>query len=79
MLISPSNFLVWRRNKQAKNRLQYLFFNCHPLQVIFIFHYKVKNCDSDSRFVVDEDDNGKFGLERVDLLSVTIVVFNLFF
>ena len=29
----------------------------HPLQV--------KNCDSNSRLVVDEDYNGKFRLERV--------------
>ena len=29
----------------------------HPLQV--------ENCDSKSRLVVDEDDNGKFRLERV--------------
>ena len=29
----------------------------HPLQV--------ENCDSNSLLVVDEDDNGKFGLERV--------------
>ena len=28
----------------------------HPLQVV--------NCDSNSRLVVDEDDNGKFRLER---------------
>ena len=41
-----------------------IFFNfsptsnhLHPLQV--------KNCDSNSRLVVDEDDNGKFRLERV--------------
>ena len=31
----------------------------HPLQV--------ENCDSNSRLVVDEDDNGKFRLERVNL------------
>ena len=31
--------------------------NHHPLQV--------ENCDSNSRLVVDEDDNGKFRLERV--------------
>ena len=31
----------------------------HPLQV--------ENCDSNSRLVVDEDDNGKFRLERVKL------------
>ena len=30
----------------------------HPLQV--------ENCDSNSRLVVDEDDNGKFRLERVN-------------
>ena len=30
----------------------------HPLQV--------ENCDSNSRVVVDEDDNGKFRLERVN-------------
>ena len=42
-----------------------IFFNfsptsnhLHPLQV--------ENCDSDSRLVVDEDDNGKFRLERVN-------------
>ena len=29
----------------------------HPLQVV--------NCDSNSRLVVDEDDNGNFRLERV--------------
>ena len=35
----------------------------HPLQV--------ENCDSNSRLVVDEDDNGKFRLERV---KVTLVL-----
>ena len=30
----------------------------HPLQV--------ENCDSNSRLVVDEDDNGKLRLERVN-------------
>ena len=43
-----------------------IFFNfsptsnpIHPLQV--------ENCDSNSRLVVDEDDNGKFRLERVNI------------
>ena len=31
----------------------------HPIQV--------ENCDSNSRFVVDEDDNGKLRLERVNI------------
>ena len=30
----------------------------HPLQV--------ENCDSNLRLVVDEDDTGKFGIERVN-------------
>ena len=34
-----------------------LIFHPHPLQV--------ENCDSNSRLVVDEDDNGKFRLEKV--------------
>ena len=33
----------------------------HPLQV--------KNCDSNSRLVVDEDDNGEFRPERVNLFN----------
>ena len=33
-------------------------YHIHPLQV--------ENCDSNSRLVVDEDDNGKLRLERVD-------------
>ena len=33
----------------------------HPLQV--------QNCDSKSRLVVDEDDNGKFRLQRVEALK----------
>ena len=37
----------------------------HPLQV--------ENCDSNSRLVVDEDDNGKFKLDRVNLKSTQIV------
>ena len=32
----------------------------HPLQV--------ENCDSNSRLVVDEDDNGKFRTERVNTI-----------
>ena len=36
----------------------------HPLQV--------ENCDSNSRLVVNEDDNGKFRLEKV---NVSCVVF----
>ena len=34
----------------------------HPLQV--------ENCDSNSRLVVDEDDNGKIRLEKVNLKNL---------
>ena len=36
----------------------------HPLQV--------ENCDSNSRLVVDEDNNRKFGLERVKMRRLLI-------
>ena len=37
----------------------------HPLQG--------ENCDSNSRLVVDEDDNGKFRLERVNTTSLPVM------
>ena len=41
----------------------------HPLQV--------ENCDSNLRLVVDEDDNGKFRLERVNsMFSLTGLLTN---
>ena len=38
--------------------LNYINTHLHPLQV--------ENCDSNSRLVVDENDNGKLRLERVN-------------
>ena len=38
----------------------------HPLQV--------ENCESNSRLVVDEDDNGKFRLERVEEAVIPLMV-----
>ena len=29
---------------------------------------QVENCDSNSRLVADEDDNSKFGLERINII-----------
>ena len=40
------------------------FFNLPPTSS-HLRPLKVENCDSNSRLVVDEDDNGKFRLERV--------------
>ena len=31
---------------------------------------QIENCDSNSRLVVDEDDNGKFKLERVNVCLI---------
>ena len=38
----------------------------HPLQV--------KNCDSNSQLVVDEDDNGKLRLERIEKVYDTLCI-----
>ena len=40
----------------------------HPLQV--------ENCASNSRLVVDEDDNGKFRLERVNKDAMRMIQYN---
>ena len=36
---------------------------------------QVENCDSNSRLVVDEDENGKFWLERVKALKYFVKMF----
>ena len=49
--------------------------------IFFIFHttlnhlhpLQVENCDSNSRLVVDEDDYGKFRLERVNPLNLFVL------
>ena len=53
-----------------------IFFNfspttnhLHPLQV--------ENCDSNSRLVEDEDDNGKFRLERVKSVWIAVTICSL--
>ena len=40
------------------------FFNFQPTSS-HLHPLQVENCDSNSRLVVDEDDNGKFRLQRV--------------
>ena len=42
----------------------YIFFHLPPTSSHFHL-LQVVNCDRNSRLVVDEDDNGKFRLERV--------------
>ena len=41
-----------------------IFFNFSPT-LNHLHPLQVENCDSNSRLVVDEDDNGKFKLERI--------------
>ena len=42
-----------------------IFFNFSPTSS-HLRPLQVENCDSNSRLVLDEDDNGKFKLESVD-------------
>ena len=57
--------------KFLRNWFQYLpiFVNFSPTSN-HLYPLQVENCDSNSQLVVDEDDNGKLGLERVKLRSV---------
>ena len=56
----------FRRKISTKLVYQYMaiFFNFSPTSS-HLHPLQVENCDSNSRLVVDEDDNGKFRLERV--------------
>ena len=51
--------------------LQYItiFFNLPPTSS-HLHPLQVRNCDSNLRLVVDEDDNGKFRLERFNAIIV---------
>ena len=58
--ISEESGLIPKPSSFNKNLISFSFathFHLHSLQV--------ENCDSNSRLVVDKDDNGKFRLERV--------------
>ena len=48
----------------------FLYFS---LTTNHLYPLQVGNCDSNSRLVVDEDDNGKFRLERVKVTSHTTI------
>ena len=47
--------------------LTFIFYNLPPT-LSHLHQLQVENCDSNSRVVVDEDDNSKLRLERVKLL-----------
>ena len=42
-----------------------IFFNLSPTPS-HLYPLQAENCDSNWRFVVDDDDNGKFRLENVN-------------
>ena len=48
-----------------------IFFTFPPT-TSHLYPLYVENCDSNSRLVVDEDDNGKFRLERVKQSDYTM-------
>ena len=61
----PRNLVVLERTfswKCFKNNN--IFFHLSPTSS-HLHTLQVENCDSNSRLIVDEDDNGKFRLERV--------------
>ena len=49
-----------------------IFFNLSPTSS-HLYPLQVVNCDSNSRLVVDEDDNGKCRLERVNVCNLIYV------
>ena len=48
-----------------------IFFNFSPTSN-HLYPLQAENCDSNSLFVVDEDDNDKFRLERVKFDNVAL-------
>ena len=61
---------VFKMTTSMKLAYQYMaiFFNFSPTSN-HLYPLQVENCDSNSRLVVDEDDYGKFRLERVKALK----------
>ena len=50
-----------------------IFFNFSPTSN-HLHQLQAENCDCDSRLVVDEDDNGKLRLERVNYQSYRVFI-----
>ena len=60
---------------EFKKKTGFINFFFHLLPTSRDFHsLQVENCGSNSRIVVDEDDNGKFRLERVNSYSAKILL-----
>ena len=59
------NFPTTKGFRMKISRTLQFFFHLPPTSTHF-HPLQVENCDSNSRLVVDEDDNGEFRLERVN-------------
>ena len=59
---------------QPKYGLRPLLHLLNPPLSIQLHPLQVENCDSNSRLVVDEDDNDKFRLERVKPGLNTVII-----
>ena len=61
----------FRRKISMKLVYQYMAIFCNFSPTSNHLHLlQVDNCDSNPRLVVDEDDNGKFRLERVNDIHI---------
>ena len=61
IILNSERLFVWNCFYNNENFFLQVSPNSSHLHLL-----QVENCDSNSRLVVDEDDNGKFGLERVN-------------
>ena len=55
-----------------------IFFNFSPT-TSHLHPLQVENCDSNSRLVVDEDDNGKYRLKMVIYKIIGAIIFVIIF
>ena len=60
----------WNEHFHATFQIITIYIFLHfPLTPRHLYPLQAMNCDSNSQLVVDEDDNGKFRLERVKALK----------
>ena len=71
--LKPDSFHLFRRQIMMELFYEYMviFFKSSPISSHF-HPLQVENCDSNSRLVVNEDDNGKFRLGKVEQQDLEI-------
>ena len=70
MIQSPQIYGVWDVNFHGTVSIIMIYVSHSPPTSSDLHPLKVENCDSNSRLVVDEDDNGKFWVERAKLKQI---------